>query len=252
MLDMHWRDDGVFEVRLAHPPVNALGPKLIPALDQALREHAGRARAIVLSGQPGMFSAGLDVPALLALDRAAIATLWQDFIGLMRTIAASPVPIVCAITGHSPAGGAVLAIFCDYRVMARGRFTIGLNEVAVGLPVPPIVVDGYTRLVGPARAERLLAVAGMLTADEALAAGLVDEAVEPDEVIPRAMARAQQLAAMPPVALRDTRRFCREGLMERFDALDAALPARMAEVWFSEETQASMRALVAKLAEKKR
>src|SRR5687767_8146601 len=109
------------ELKLARPPVNALSPDLVKALRTAIQDAPGTgARALVLSGQPGMFSAGLDVPALLALDRAGITAFWDDFFGLIATIGRSPIPIVAAITGHSPAGGAVLSIFCDYRVMARG------------------------------------------------------------------------------------------------------------------------------------
>jgi 3,2-trans-enoyl-CoA isomerase len=250
MLETNFHADGIVELRLARAPVNALNPSLIAELGKALSEHGGSARALVLSGRPGMFTAGLDVPALLALDRAQMATLWRDFLILMRTLAHAPVPVVCAITGHSPAGGAVMAVFCDARVMAHGEFSIGLNEVAVGLPVPPMVVDAYARLVGPGRAERDLAVARLMTPEEALAAGLVDELAAPQDVVPRAIARAAALAAMPANAQRETRRYCRCELLARFDELMPHLPARMTEVWFSDETQAAMKALVARIGRK--
>jgi 3,2-trans-enoyl-CoA isomerase len=249
MLEIESHGDAVVELRMARPPVNALNPALLAALNDALVERREAARAIVLSGQPGMFTAGLDVPELLTLDREAMVTTWSTFIDLMRTLASSPVPVVSAITGHSPAGGAVLAVFTDYRVMAGGgRYSIGLNEVAVGLPVPAIVVAAFARLVGEGRAERLLSTSQMLPAEDALTVGLVDEVVDADEVRERAVAHAGRLAAMPPVALRETRRFCRQSLMAHFDALTPDLPERMSDVWFSEETQAAMRALIERLA----
>src|SRR5688572_31636158 len=115
-----------------------------------------------------MFSAGLDVPSLLALDRAGIVRFWGEFFGLVRAIARSPIPTVAAIGGHSPAGGAVLAIFCDYRVMARGSYRIGLNEVQVGLTVPEIIQAALRRLVGAYRAERLMVAGAMLESEDAL------------------------------------------------------------------------------------
>src|SRR5512146_1420142 len=97
------------ELRLNRPPVNALSPGLISALLQALEAASqdGK-RALVMSGQPGMFSAGLDIPALLKLDRASMDALWREFYALLGAIASSPIPIAAAITGHAPAGGTVL------------------------------------------------------------------------------------------------------------------------------------------------
>src|SRR5262245_22115663 len=126
--------DSITEIRLERPPVNALNPALVRALTDAHTEAVSSgARAVVLSGRPGIFSAGLDVKELIGLDRAAIAAFWHDFFGLLRTVATSSVPTACALTGHSPAGGAVIALFADYRSMARGAYKIGFNEVAVGL-----------------------------------------------------------------------------------------------------------------------
>src|SRR3979409_401374 len=98
------------ELRLNRPPVNALSPELIAALRNAIQSAPKHeARAIVLSGAPGRFSGGLDVPLLLSLDRPAMAALWRDFYALLGAIAASPIPIAVAITGHPPAGGTGLA-----------------------------------------------------------------------------------------------------------------------------------------------
>jgi len=152
----------VRELRLNRPPVNALSLELIDALRQAV-DAAPRdgARALVLSGAPGRFSAGLDVPLLLTLDHPALAALWRGLYELLRAFALSPIPIAVAITGHATAGGTVLPIFCDYRIVADGDWKLGLNEVQVGLPLPPIILAGLQRLVGRRPAERL-AVGGLL------------------------------------------------------------------------------------------
>src|SRR5262249_13314731 len=157
--------------------------------------------AVVLSGAPRRFSGGLDVPSLLRLDRAAIREAWESFIGLMRDIAAAEIPTVAALTGHSPAGGAVLAVVTDYPVRASGPFLVGLNEVQVGLPVPPPVLAGLVHVVGARQAERLGAGGLLLDPTEALRLGLVDEVVAPDEVVPRALAWARELLSRPRQAM---------------------------------------------------
>jgi len=107
------------ELQLNRPPVNALSPELIAAVLQAVKAapRDGK-RALVLSGSPGMFSAGLDVPLLLKLDRPAMDALWREFYALLGAIASSPIPMAAAITGHATAGGTVLALFCDHRIAA--------------------------------------------------------------------------------------------------------------------------------------
>src|SRR5436190_22667482 len=127
---------GVRELRLSRPPVNALNPELITALrDELARAHLEGCEAVVVSGARGRFSGGLDVPELLRLDRAQMRATWAQFFSLLRDLAFSQVPVVAAMTGHSPAGGTVLALFADYRVLAEGPHLVGLNEVQVGLSV---------------------------------------------------------------------------------------------------------------------
>lgn len=259
----------VRELRLARPPANALSPELMAALTAALARAAAeasapapaaaageRVAALVLSGSPGMFSAGLDLPYLLTLDRAGIHVMWRNLYGLLRTLAASPLPVVAAITGHSPAGGAVLAIHCDARVMADGDFRIGLNEVRVGLPLPPVILAAMQRLVGPRQAERMSVSGALVSPAEAARIGLVDEVVPPDQVVERAAAIAAELAALPREAMAATRRLARADLVALYDDAGGQGAAAneieaVLDSWFSVEAQTTMRALVERLARKR-
>ncbi|MES1165642.1 MAG: enoyl-CoA hydratase/isomerase family protein [Verrucomicrobiota bacterium] len=238
----------VRELRLARPPVNALNPALIAALRDALAQAARDGCAgIVLSGAPGRFSGGLDVPELLRLGRPELRDTWEQFFALMKDIATSDVPIAAALTGHSPAGGTVLAIFTDYRLLADGPFLVGLNEVRVGLPVPEVLHRALVHVVGARQAERL-AVGGLLLGPaEALRVGLVDEVVPADDVIPRAIAWVGDLLSRPPAAMTATRRLARRPLRDAFDAVTPAVLDAIADQWFSGETQSVMLALAAKL-----
>ena len=242
----------VRELRLDRPPANALTPDLIVELREALtRAPEEGARALVLSGRPGRFSGGLDVPYLLPLDREGMDRLWREFYRLLHALAASHVPIAAAVTGHSPAGGAVMAMFCDYRVMAEGDFVIGLNEVLVGIPMPLAILQALSRLVGPGKAERLCVEGRLLSSAEALRAGFVDELAAPEKVVDRAVEWATNLLKLPPVALAHTRKAARADLVRIMEEGLATEIDLLVDNWFSEEAQAHLHALVERLAKKK-
>ncbi len=252
MLERIQHDHGILELRLARPPVNALNPELVTALKQAIEQAPNEgAAALVLSGSPGLFSAGLDIPALLQLDRDAMRAFWRDFFGLCAALARSPVPIAAAVTGHSPAGGAVLAIFCDYRVMARGEYKIGLNEVQVGLTVPGCIQAALRRLVGAYRAERLLIEGAMLDADDALAAGMVDELTDVDHVVTRTLAWLAPLLQLPRQAMLATRAMARANLPRVFDDPASRPVEEVLAGWGAPEAQATLHALVERLRNKR-
>ncbi len=242
----------VRELRLDRPPANALSPDLVAAIAAALRAApVDGAEALVLSGAPGMFSAGLDVPYLLTLDRGGIAAAWTGFYDLLQALADSPVPIAAAITGHSPAGGAVLAICCDRRVMAEGRFAIGLNEVQVGIPLPPALLAALQRVVGRRSAERLAVAGEMVSPEEALRVGLVDELAPPDEVVERALEWCRRLLALPRGPMLRTRERARHDLRELMRAGDEREIEGLVDDWFGEETQAALTAMVERLKAKR-
>jgi 3,2-trans-enoyl-CoA isomerase len=244
----------VREIRMNRPPVNALSPELIAALREAvLNAPDDGARALVLSGSPGRFSGGLDIPLLIQLDAAAIAATWRDLYGLMGALAASPIPVAAAITGHSPAGGAVLGIFCDTRIMAQapeGDFKIGLNEVQVGIPLPPIIFRAFRRLVGPRHAERLAVSGTLIPGTEALEIGFVDELVPADRVVERAVEWCNALLALPPQAMSITRQTSRADLIDSFNETEGEL-AGLVDMWFSDETQTVLKMVVERLTKKK-
>jgi Delta3-Delta2-enoyl-CoA isomerase len=242
----------VRELQLNRPPANALSPELIVTLRQAV-ESAPQdgARALVLSGATGRFSAGLDVPLLLTFGRPAIAALWRELYALLRALALSPIPIAAAIAGHATAGGTVLPIFCDWRVAALGDWKLGLNEVQVGLPLPPVILAGLRRLVGAHQAERL-AVGGLLVSpDEAVRIGLVDEAVPLNRVVSRAIEWSRSLLALPVDAMEATRWRARADLSELFAASFDVELDRVTAAWWSPEAQTTLRVLVDRLARKK-
>ena len=247
------RHDDVLEIRLERPPANALAPELIAALETAVRTAPARgAKALVLSGRAGMFSAGLDVPLFVALDRAGARAAWRGFLECLRTLATAPVPLACAITGHAPAGGCVLALCAHWRVQAHGAFKLGLNEVAVGVRVPEPILAAARQAVGTRVAERMVTGAELFDPETALRLGIVDELAAPEEVVPRALAWLRAQLALPPATLRNTRALARAELAASFDACDDAALERFLDEWFGDESQAALRAVVARLSAKKK
>src|SRR6056297_2779418 len=248
MLDIRNHDGGIRELRLARPPVNALNSEMVETLLEAVRSaQADGTRALVLSGRPGLFSAGLDVPELLELDRDGMVTFWNDLFGLLEALARSPIPVATAITGHSPAGGTVIALFTDYRIQTEGDFKLGLNEVQVGLVVPPVIHQALVRLIGVYPAERHLVAGQMIAADRALDIGLVDEAQPADRVISRAVDWCRTLLALPQHSMLATRALCRADLGALFDDPKALDADGFADFWFRDETQETLKGMVEKL-----
>ncbi len=242
----------VRELRLNRPPANALTSELLSQLAREV-ENAPRqgSRALVVSGLPGMFSAGLDIPHLLQRDYAQMAVLWQNLYSAIGSIASSSIPVCAAMTGHAPAGGTVLSIFCDWRIVAEGAFKIGLSEVQVGLPLPPIVLYALRRLLGPREAERVAVTGALMSPHEAAQIGLVNELVPPEQVVASAIAWSEHMLALPQGAMSFTRKQARADLASLFQVDLAREMKTMEDAWWDRETQARLRSVAERLAKKK-
>lgn len=239
----------IHELRLARPPVNAINPALCLALREAIDSAiANGAEGLVLSGGPKVFSAGLDVPLLLSIqeDGQALYDAWNGFFDAARALAACPVPVAAAIAGHAPAGGCVLALCCDWRVMAEGPFGIGLNETQVGIAIPPGIMRLMQRTVGARQAEALLLAGAMVESSRALDIGLVDELAAADAVVARAADRINLLLDLPRAPMLATRKLLRADLVEAVSPASMQLEQCL-ESWRSADTQQALRAMVARI-----
>lgn len=202
-------------------------------------------RGVILTGQEHYFSAGVDVVELFDYDATAVRHFWSTLLSLLADMVASPKPWVAAISGHSPAGGCVLALCCDYRVMAQGDYKIGLNEVPVGVVVPVSILDLYASVIGSRLAYQYLLEGRLLSAAEAFHVGLVDEVVPMTEVVPQAALKLQQYLALNPVAWQNTKCHLRQSLVQKLQD-QSALEDTLTH-WWSPETRASLQAVVSRL-----
>jgi enoyl-CoA hydratase/carnithine racemase len=238
------------ELRLARPPVNALDSGLLRTLVAAVGGAAG-CDALVVTGQPGLFSAGLDVRGLLHLDRAGVHATFVELWRVQHAIAHCALPVIFGITGHCPAGGTVMAIHGDYRVMAQGDFRLGLNEVQVGLIPGGVIHAAFRRLTG-GHAPQLLTRGALVDPVTALRVGLVDELCDAGQVVARALDVAREFCTLPRDAMQRTRALVRRDLHELFGNPGHALmkerefAAMGTEMWCSAATQDLLRRMFEK------
>lgn len=186
--------EGIAVVTLNHGPVNALDLELLSAVPQTLANVAD-ARAVVLTGSGRCLSAGVDLKRIADGGTAYVAEFLPALSTAALTLFEHRRPVVCAVNGHALAGGCVLAAACDLRLMSGG--TIGLTELAAGVPFPTVPLEIMRHAVG--HATDLLVLSGRrLDPAQAAAIGLVHEIVDPEELLPAALRHADVLAIAPP------------------------------------------------------
>jgi enoyl-CoA hydratase len=195
MLITEDRDD-VAVLRIEHGRVGALDVELLDALTEAVTASN---QALVVTGTGSSFSAGVDLRRILAGGRPYTAELLAALSRTFRAVFDHPRPTVAAVNGHAIAGGCVLALACDLRLMSSGR--IGLAELAVGVPFPTSALEIVRHALG-SRSGQVLLGAQTVTPEQALTLGLVDELTEPGELLPRAVALTTELAARSPESYR--------------------------------------------------
>ena len=246
--------DGIAVLRLNRPPANAIHlgmcDELIALVDQL--EADPDCGGLVLTGAPGMFCAGLDIIALRQLDRPEMTAFWRRFCKTFYRLYTTDLVTAAAISGHAPAGGCVLSLAVDYRAMAQGDFKIGLNEVAVGLPVPSFLCDVHVATVGQRAAERMLPHGTMVNPDEARAIGLVHALAPADELLPLVLDEVSRRLQAPPIARAATKRNLRRAAAADIEARLEEEVAVLTEGWFSDECTEVMAALIERLTRKKR
>ncbi|MCC6748565.1 MAG: enoyl-CoA hydratase/isomerase family protein [Deltaproteobacteria bacterium] len=240
--------DQVAILRLEAGKANAMGPDFLLGVGRLLDEAEPRdPRAYVLVGYEKFFCAGLDLPALLPLDRPSLGEFMDLFAETMLRVFALPRPVIAAVNGHAIAGGCVLALQADERLMAEEVGKIGLTEVPLGLGLPAEVVETLRAQVPPSSLGPVALEGRTFSAREALALGLVHAAVPSAELLDRAMARAQALAALPSPAFAQVKAALRRPVLETVTRVQRQEAKRWLDTWFSRPTQELLHAAVARL-----
>ena len=214
---------------------------IVTSMDQVRRAGYG---AVVLTGTGGIFSAGVDLPRLHGGGRAYIANFLPALSDAFLAIFDFPRPVVAALNGHAIAGGAVLAAACDRRVANAGHGRIGVTELLVGVPFPLVALEILRYSFGNDRLAGLVFFGQTYPAEEASRLGLVDELVDPQEVLPRAIEVATLLADIPSRTFAHTKAQLHQPAHERIAEHRAGDDAFVEELWTSTEALASVKSYV--------
>jgi enoyl-CoA hydratase/carnithine racemase len=230
-------------IRLAKDVTNAIGMQLVNDLAAKVkqaREDPEVHAVMVTSESDRFFSIGLDIPELIEYDKERFADFIDRFDRLCIDLYALPKPTVFALRGHATAGGAILALAGDHRIMTSGRAVMGLNEVRLGVTVPYPADQMLRDLVGTRTARDVMEVGDLYEPAELLSMGMVDEVVPPDQVLFIGRELATSLAASPAEAYAAIK-------ANRTAPVVAAIEARLEEkqrefvdMWYSEPAQAQL------------
>ena len=230
--------EGILTLRLAHGKVSAIDVEL---LDAQLRELDGATddvRALILTGSGSTFSAGVDLFRLTQEGAEYVRRFLPLLSRFVRRLFTFPRPVVAAVNGHAIAGGCVIVLACDVRLMAEGVGKIGVPELLVSVPFPAAALEVVRFALPQDKVQSLLYTGRTLPPQEALTVGLVDEVVPAEDLLARAQEVARQLVLIPPQAYRLTKQSLRAEALERIDKAGGRLDQAALEVWSDPQTHA--------------
>ena len=234
---------GVAVLRMADGKVNAMSLEFCEALTARFTELSS-ARAVVLTGTGRIFSAGVDLLRLSEGGASYVHKFLPALCAMFAAVFSHAAPVVAAINGHAIAGGCVLACAADRRLMAREGGRIGVTELLVGVPFPPVAMEIMRDATAPQLFADAILSGATFTPLEALARGWVHEVVEPPALLERAVEAANGLATLPPKAFALSKRQIRQPALQRMQVAD--VDAAVEQIWAAPETLARVRDYVAR------
>ena len=233
--------DGIAVLRIEHGKANTLDMESCNAVVEAF-EHAGDARAVVLTGAGRIFSAGVDLFRVLEEGKPYIEAFVPAMCRAFERVFVHPAPVVAAANGHAIAGGCLLVAAADQRLMAQGAARIGIPELQVGVPFPPIALEIMRSATPPQHFRTIVYRAETYEPAAALALGLIDEVVEPEALLDRALATAERLASVPADTFAITKREIRRPPMDRIRSLAQTTAQEVQAQWLEPRTLDRIRA----------
>lgn len=245
MIDVTTTDD-ITTIRLAHGKASVLDLELVEAIELAAREVAeSDARAVIITGTGNIFSAGVDLFRLTTSGREYVERFYPALTRMAMALFTLTKPLITAVNGHAIAGGGIMGMMGDARLMAQGNGRIGVPELLVGVPFPPAIIEIIRHCAG-VNAQSLMFSGRTMLADDAVAAGIIDQAVPGPELAARALETAQHYASLPPRAFAAVKRQLREDAIHRAKRYAAEFDSDVMEMWADEETMARVRMYLAK------
>ena len=188
--------DDISIITLDDGKANVFSPKMIQDVNQCLDKVPTESGALIITGREGMFSAGFDLKIISAGDIQATMDMSLSGFKLLSRIFSFPRPILAACSGHGIALGTFLLCCCDYRVGVKGDFMIGANEMRTNMVIPIPILELISYRVSASHKYRAILGAEMYSIESGVEAGLIDEVVDPENLMETAMLKAKDLATM--------------------------------------------------------
>jgi len=245
------RDGRAATIRLGRDHGNAINIDLVDGLLDACDEIQADdgVHGVMLAASGRLFCPGLDLQELVELDRPEMDHFLERFNAMVLRLYTMRPPVVAALHGHAVAGGCVLALTADWRLLREGAL-VGLSEVRVGVPFPFGVATILRESVPRARLEEVALFGRNYTNQEAVGAGLVHELHPREGFEARCRERLETLMSRDSNAIAVTKRYLRESTVARIRAVGRSLDGEFLDAWFRPETRARVASLVAELREK--
>jgi Delta3-Delta2-enoyl-CoA isomerase len=237
--------DGIAEARLKRGKVNALSEPAVEEITDCLRSLAADldTRAVILTGDGAFFSFGFDIPEFLGYSRESFAKFLQRFTALYSYLFTYPKPIVAALNGHAIAGGCMLALACDYRIMVSGKAKISLNEISFGSSVFAGSVEMLRFLVGGKNAQAILYDGTMYSAETAVQLGMIDKVSSTERLMKDAREMAQRMTEKDAAAFRSIKNLLRAPVAEDMARNEERSVQEFVSIWYSESTRQNLRGI---------
>ena len=236
-------NDGIAEARLKRGKVNALNEQVVDEISVCLQRLAADPgiRAVILTGDGSFFSFGFDIPEFLSYPQESFSSFLKRFTGLYTYLFTYPKPVVAALNGHAIAGGCMLALACDYRVMVSGKAKISLNEVTFGSSVFAGSVAMLKFLVGGKNAQAVLYDAKMYSAETAAQLGMIDKVSSTESLMKDARELSMRLAGKDAAAFRSIKNLLRVPVAEDMARNEERSVQEFVSIWYSESTWPNLR-----------
>ena len=209
-------EDGIATLTLSNGKVNAISPDVITAFNAALDQAEKDRAVVIITGTPGILSGGYDLKVMTASPEQAIELVRQGST-LARRMLAHPFPVVIACSGHAVAKGAFLLLSVDYRIGVEGPFSIGLNEVQIGMTMHHAGIELARDRLRKSAFHRSVINGEMFNPLTAVDAGFLDKVVKPEELQAAALEAARQLKKINMKAHKNTKLKVRKALLETLD-----------------------------------
>ena len=240
------KESGITTVTLSRGKVNAINEAFVDELGAVFNELAADAdtKAVILTGDGKFFSFGFDIPELLNYSKNDFARYLKKFCAMYTQMFLFPKPIIGAINGHATAGGCILALTCDFRIMVAGKAKIALNELNIGVAIFAGCVGMLKSAVGVRNAEKVLLTGTMYTAGDAQRIGLVDSVTAEETLMAEAKEIANKFSQKNPDAFKTLKNLLRRSAAECFGRSEERSILDFIEIWHSEPTQKVLKGVV--------